>query len=191
MRCWTAGVGYDGPSGFSRLPRLITDRVKEDSMSLSARSKTSSRAVLLCRVVGFCVYVGAFFLPACRQVATPGTGVPDVYRGAFCAWVTLVNSLSPEIWHSKDFLAILSGWINPLIALYLIFLVAPKLVWPRRIAASLIALFIAGTWVYFYLVPLVPLVGHVLWIAGILLLLAGEVCGSAKAGSAKASSAAV
>jgi hypothetical protein len=174
-------LGYDGPSGFIMLQRFFTDRVKEDSMSVSARSQTVSRAVLVCRLVGFCVYVVAFFLPAVRQVATPGAGVPDVYRGAFCAWVTLVNSLSPEIWHSKDCLAILSGWINPLIALYLIFLLVPKFVWPRRVAASLIALFIAGTWIYFYLVPLVPLLGHVLWIAGILLLLVGEVFGPAKA----------
>jgi hypothetical protein len=89
--------------------------------------------------------------------------------------MTLVNSCSAEMWHSKYFLAVLSGWINPLILLYLILLVIPKFLWPRRIVAGVIALFIAGTWVLFALVPLVPLVGHVLWITGILLILSGEV----------------
>jgi hypothetical protein len=41
--------------------------------------------------------------------------------------------------------------------------------------AGLIVAFIAGTWVLFAIIPLVPLIGHVLWIAGILLILAGEV----------------
>jgi len=35
---------------------------------------------------------------------------------------------------------------------------------------GLIVLFIVGTWVFFYLYPLVPLVGHFLWIAGVLLI---------------------
>jgi hypothetical protein len=58
--------------------------------------------------------------------------------------------------------------------------------WPRRIVAGVIVLFIAGTWVFFALFPLVPLVGHVLWIAGILLILAGEALGRGRAGSAAA-----
>jgi hypothetical protein len=131
-------------------------------------------------VLGLCIYVAAFFLPACRTVATPDGGAPDVFRGSFCAWVTLVNSLSREIWHSMDVLAILSGWINPLMLLYLIFLLIPKFRWPRRIVAGIILLFIAATWVFFHLYPMVPLIGHVLWIAGILLILAGELMGQGK-----------
>jgi len=152
-------------------------------MSLSTGSPTMRRAVLIARLVGFCAYVWAFFLPACRQVATPGAGAPDVYRGYSSAWITLVNSLSREMWHSKDCLAILSGWINPLILLYLLFLLFPSFRWPRRIVAGAIVAFIAGTWVFFALFPLVPLVGHVLWVVGILLILAGEAVGRQKAGS--------
>jgi hypothetical protein len=143
-------------------------------MAQDAGSATMKWAVIISRIVGFLVYVAAFFLPAVREVAT-GEDAPEVLRGSRCAWVMLVNSFSSELWHSKDFLAILSGWINPLIILYLIFLAFPKFKWPRRIASGLIVLFILGTWVFFYLYPLVPLVGHFLWIAGILLILAGEL----------------
>jgi hypothetical protein len=38
----------------------------------------------------------------------------------------------------------------------------------------------------FALVPLVPLIGHILWIAGILLILVGEAIGREDAGSAAA-----
>jgi zinc transporter ZupT len=88
--------------------------------------------------------------------------------------------LNPEIWRTKNFLAVLSGWINPLIVLYLVLLLIPILRWPRRIVAGIITAFIAGTWVFFVLYPLVPLIGHVLWIAGILMILAGEVMGRKK-----------
>lgn len=155
-------------------------------MSLSTRGTTVSRAVLIGRLVGLCIYVWAFFLPAVREVATPGGDAPEMLRGSRCAWVTLINTMNPEMWHSKDFLAVLSGWINPLLVLYLIFLLFPIFRWPRRIVAGVIALFMIGTWVLFALYPLVPLVGHFLWIAGILLILAGEVFGREKTGSTAA-----
>jgi hypothetical protein len=136
--------------------------------------------------LGFGVYVAAFFLPACRQVAIPGGESPDVYRGYACAWVTLINTVNREIWHSNMFLAVLSGWINPLLLVYLIFLVSPKLRWPRRILAGIIVVFIVGTRVYFSLAHLVPLIGHDLWIAGILMILAGESMGKERTGSAAA-----
>lgn len=153
-------------------------------MAQSARSATVTRAVLIARILGCFVYVTAFFLPAVREVATPGFGAPEMLRGSRCAWITLVNSLSPEMWHSKYFLAVLSGWINPLILLYLIFLLLPKFRLPRRIVAGVIVVFIASTWVFFALYPLVPLVGHFLWIAGILLILAGEAIRQEQAGPA-------
>lgn len=143
-------------------------------MAQGAGSSAGKWVVIAARILGFVVYVAAFLLPAVREAATGGD-TPEVLRGSRCAWVTLVNSFSHELWHSQNFLAILSGWINPLIVLYLIFLIFPKFQWPRRIVAGLIALFILGTWAFFYLYPLVPLVGHFLWIVGILLILAGEL----------------
>jgi hypothetical protein len=157
---------------------------QEVFMSQNTRSTTISRAVLITRLLGICIYIAAFFLPACREVATPGGDAPEVLQGSRCAWITLVNTMNPEIWRSKNFLAVLSGWINPLIVLYLVLLLIPILRLPRRIVASLIMAFIAGTWVFFVLYPLVPLIGHVLWIAGILMILAGEVIGRKKSDAA-------
>jgi hypothetical protein len=144
-------------------------------MSQSTRSATVARSVLIARLLGFCIYVWAFFLPAVREVAQPGGDAPEVIKGSRCAWITVINTLNPEMWHGKDFMAILSGWINPLLVLYLIFLMFPIFRWPRRIAAAMILVFMVVTWVFFALYPLVPLVGHFLWIAGILLILVGEI----------------
>jgi hypothetical protein len=143
-------------------------------MAQGAVSVAMKRTVITGRILGLLVFIAAFFLPACREVATPGGDAPDVFLGSRCARMTLVNTFSHEIWHSKYFLAVLSGWINPLLLLYLVLLLFPKLFWPRRIVAGAIVAFIAGTWVLFAIIPLVPLIGHVLWIAGILLILAGE-----------------
>ena len=143
-------------------------------MAQGAGSATVKWTVITARILGFLVYLAAFFLPAVREVATPGGDAPDVFLGSRCAWMTLVNTFSHEIWHSKYFLAVLSGWINPLLLLYLFLLLFPRLFWPRRILAGAIVAFIAGTWVLFAIIPLVPLIGHVLWIAGILMILAGE-----------------
>ena len=165
-------------SGFFASPSM-SQPGKEQAMSLSASSATASRAIWMVRAAGFCLYVVAFFLPACRPVATPGASVPNSYHGWVCAWATLINTFSRDIWHSKDFLAILSGWINPLILLYLVLLIWPRLVWPRRIVAAAVIAFMIATWIYFAIAPLVPLIGHVLWIVGALMILAGEVFGCA------------
>jgi len=127
------------------------------------------------RVLGYFVFLAAFFLPACRQVSTPGAGDPDVYKGYFCAWVTLINSLNGQMWRSKDLLAILSGWINPLMLLYVAFVFSRKLRRARLVIAGVVALFLVGTWVYFAQAPLVPLIGHFLWVGGILLIMAGDL----------------
>ena len=129
------------------------------------------------RSAGFCVYVLAFFLPAVRERAPEGVALssPTVYKGWFCAFVTLMNTFSREVWTSSGFLAILSGWINPLILIYLALLIRQNYVWPRRIVASAVVAFMVATWIYFAVASMVPLIGHMLWIAGALMILSGEV----------------
>jgi len=143
-------------------------------MAISERSAAVTWGIFISRILGLLVYVAAFFLPACREAAGRDGDAPTILQGSRCALITLVNSFNHEVWHSKYFLAVLSGWINPLILLYLFLLILPVFVWPRRVVAGVILLFIAATWVLFYQIPLVPLVGHFLWIAGILMILAGE-----------------
>jgi hypothetical protein len=143
-------------------------------MAMSKRGAAITWGVAITRILGVLVYIAAFFLPACREVAGFDGDAPTVLQGSRCAWITLVNTFSHDIWHSRYFLAILSGWINPLIVVYLIFLLFSAFVWPRRVVVCLILCFIASTWVFFHVYPLVPLVGHYLWIAGILMILSGE-----------------
>jgi uncharacterized membrane protein HdeD (DUF308 family) len=156
---------------------------QEEFMATNTRSAAVIWGISISRILGVLVYIAAFFLPACREAVGPSGDAPEVFRGSRCAWMTLVNTFNHEIWHSKYFLAVFSGWINPLILLYLILLIIPAFVWPRRLAASLILCFIAGTWIFFSLIHLVPLVGHFLWIAGILMILAGEAFPQRKAAS--------
>jgi len=144
-------------------------------MPASTISSPTPRAVLLVRLFGYFVFFVAFFLPACREGGVDASPAPDIYKGYFCAWITIINTLNGEMWKSKAALAILSGWINPLMLLYVASLFSRKLRTFRRIVAVLIVLFMVGTWVYFYLAPMVPLIGHVLWIVGILLILSGEL----------------
>lgn len=143
--------------------------------------KGKCKCAIFMRLLGLCVYAVSFFLPAVREVAGPGGDAPTVLRGSRCAWITVVNSLNPQIWHSKYALAILSGWINPLIVLYLLLLIFPVLVWPRRIVAGAMVAFLIGTWAFFYIYPLVPLAGHILWSVGILMVVAGELMRRKKA----------
>ena len=46
----------------------------------STRGATAARAVLIGRLVGICIYVWAFFLPAVREVATPGGDAPMMLK---------------------------------------------------------------------------------------------------------------
>ncbi len=150
-------------------------------MAMSTRNAAITWVVSVSRFLGILVYIAAFFLPACREVAGLDGDAPTVLLGSRCALITLANTFSHDIWHSKYFLAILSGWINPLIVVYLIFLLIPAFLWPRRVVTCLILCFIASTWVFFHIYPLVPLIGHFLWIAGILMILAGEAFPQGKA----------
>lgn len=129
------------------------------------------------RLMGFCIYVLAFFLPAVRDKAADGVtfSTPTVYKGWFCAFVTIMNTFSRDVWSTSGFLAILSGWINPLILIYLILLVRDNSVWPRRIISMTVVAFMIATWIYFAVDSMVPLIGHVLWIAGALMILSGEL----------------
>jgi hypothetical protein len=156
---------------------MVELAIQEDLM---AQGTARSRTVLAGRLLGLILYGIAFFLPAC-SVGGSGGDAPDILKGYTCAWVTLMNTFSAEAWHSSYFLAVLSGWINPLLVLYLIFLLFPIFRWPRRVAAVLIALFVAGTWVFFKMLSIAPLTGHILWVVGILLILAGEIFGQKKA----------
>jgi hypothetical protein len=132
------------------------------------------------RIFGIVLFVVAFFLPAVR---TPGSG-PEA--GPFVGWVCAVSALiaSAGIIHlgaalqGKDAVGaislILSGWVNPLLLLFLIFSIRANWVRTRRGLAAAILVCLAATWVFLFKAPMTPLVGHFLWVAGIAAILGAQ-----------------
>jgi len=102
-------------------------------------------------------------------------------KGWECATVTLAAIIRAETWRSSAILAALSGLINPLMLLFLLFSLTPSLRRSRalsivrRVLAILMLLFMVATWVLFRLMHLTPVIGHVLWIAGALIILAADL----------------
>ena len=132
---------------------------------------------LVLRLLGLGIFVLAFFLPA---VSAGGTGdAATVFPGWKCASIALSEmvglfnkSVSPSL---VVLLAVFSGWINPLIVLVLLTSFFSKLRILRRILGVLIVLCMVATWTFFVLQKVEPLLGHWLWIAGAVLILAPDV----------------
>jgi len=139
--------------------------------------------VRILRIVGFIVFVAAFFLPAVRPGGMdtgPGTGPMVGWSCALVAAAATGGILHlASAWQGKDFLGsiclLLSGWVNPLLLFYLAFCIWPKLVGIRRGLAFAILVCFAATWTFLFKAPMVPLIGHYLWVAGALMILSGEV----------------
>jgi len=72
------------------------------------------------RIVGICIFIAAFLLPACKfaggrsELINLGT-----YSGWKCAWISLVLIIVPETYQSPFLLAVFGGLINPMIVAYL------------------------------------------------------------------------
>ena len=144
------------------------------------------------RIAGIVVFVVAFFLPAVRDPHTTSGPGSLPMSGWMCATVAI--SASAGILHAgtmqgKDILGmiclILSGWVNPLVVLYLFFCIWRKFVLTRRVLAAAIVVCFVATWIFFVKVPMAPLIGHFVWVAGALMILAGEVAGLVRTESAK------
>jgi hypothetical protein len=134
------------------------------------------------RLAGLAIFVAAFFLPAVRS---PGTGSGS---GPMLGWMCALVAASATggIFHAsaatiqgKDVLGIvcliLSGWVNPLVVLYLVFSIWSSLVRIHRALAAAILICLVATWVFLFKAPMIPLVGHFLWVAGAFLILSGEL----------------
>jgi hypothetical protein len=133
------------------------------------------------KIVGVVIFIAAFFLPAVRSPGTgPGTN-PMV--GWSCALVAAAATGGifhlDSAWQGKDAVGaiclILSGWVNPLVFFYLLFSIWARFVVIRRVLAVAILICFAATWVFLFKAPMIPLVGHFVWVAGALMILVGEV----------------
>jgi hypothetical protein len=159
----------------------------EAAMPLRSWSEAHRGTFSIVRLLGFCLFVAAFFLPAVRS--GPAGSDATVFPGWKCASIALTETVSlfgksvtgpPSI---EVLLVVLSGWINPLAVLLLCFSFSRGFVVLRRVLAAMIVLCMAATWTFFALQKLSPLAGHFLWIAGALLILVpAAIAGGPKLG---------
>jgi hypothetical protein len=142
-------------------------------------------AAKICRIMGILLLFAAFFLPACEM-----SGLGSL-RGYECAvdafYVTYSFMTHPEPdGRFGQFLIVLSGWVNPLLLLYLLSTSWKKVARIRGPLALATLLFlgvacivVAGNRTFMGFpwslgFPLTPLVGHYFWVAGILLILSSD-----------------
>jgi hypothetical protein len=133
--------------------------------------------IRLIRLIGFLMAAVAFALPAVK-----GPGGSGPYSGWLCA-VTAASAtggmikeggLSPGSDSVGSLCLVLSGWVNPLVVIYLLFLISPRWVVARRVVAGAIVVCLIATWNFLAIAPMVPLVGHFMWVGGIFLILGPE-----------------
>jgi hypothetical protein len=145
------------------------------------------------------LFTAAFFLPACTteksgfheasflgwpasDVVSPWSEDQNYLPGWSCAWIALTAPFHGDHFNSLDSfiqsaLMAMSGWINPVVAAYLVFGFFPNFVRTRRILALAVPAFLFATWVLFVIIPLFPLTGHYLWALGGLLIVSPEIEG--------------
>ena len=145
-------------------------------MSLSDRISSIPRNILICRIFGLIIFAAAFLLPACRE-AGPVNAFTNTFKGWECARITITATFQKDSYESWNFLAVMSGLINQLILIYLPFSFFPQFKRLRRLLAVAVLVCMAATWTFFAIAQLVPLIGHFMWIAGALMILAAEVAG--------------
>jgi hypothetical protein len=111
---------------------------------------------------GVGLYVLSFFLPAVQLGDVP-------FRGLVCAWYALTFWRLPQAYYSQ--LAIFGGLINPLAALFIALRLlrhAPRV---RAFLSVAIVVFIPLTWTAISRMSMGIRIGHIAWIAGLVLLL--------------------
>jgi hypothetical protein len=138
-----------------------------------------SRPSAICGIAGLALFVAGFFLPAVRFPPDPrpeahwGPGTTShEFLGYECAEITVVGSATFfEHPKAEAIPALLSGWINPLVLLYLVACSAKLLNRTRPFIAGAIVACCLAMWVQLATQHVTLLVGHYFWIAGITLLL--------------------
>jgi hypothetical protein len=140
------------------------------------------------RILGLCAFLVSFFLPAVNT----GDIKPHPVSGWLCAAMTLLFTAAiPGFLHVDSvsgllygIFGLLSGWVNPLILIYLFFAfrgTRPRL---RRNLLGAILICLSATVGFFVNVKIAPggdtpgtllLVGYYVWVAGIILMLGPDL----------------
>jgi hypothetical protein len=124
--------------------------------------------VAVIRLAGLAIFALAFLQPAVQREQS-------TYAGWKCASVATSFAqnliMHPGAHHeSFEFLAALSGLINPLVILVILASPICAMLIIRRIFAVVIVLCMISTWVLFSQQHISPLAGHIMWVAGALLV---------------------
>jgi hypothetical protein len=146
-------------------------------MSLHNWIVAQPRTVKILRIAGLVIFFVAFFLPACHDTESGSIVHSARFVGWECAWLSFSMMADSGAFSSPLFFAFLGGCINPLIVIYLLLSLTKKYARTRKVIALAVLVFMVSTWVFFVLAHFVPLIGHVLWIAGALLILYPEFAG--------------
>ncbi|MFI5349627.1 MAG: hypothetical protein ACHQ2Z_08795 [Elusimicrobiota bacterium] len=122
------------------------------------------------------LFAAAFLMPAVKD-STPGVAMSSTYEGWWCAQFTLASAFGgiPISWMSP--LIVLSGAVNPFVALYIAMGARPGLRLARRAVAAAVLAGLAAAWVVLAFTHMTPLVGHYLWVTGALLIVSPEFSG--------------
>jgi hypothetical protein len=142
-----------------------------------------SRLSAICGIIGLGLFIAGFFLPAVRFPPDPqpegrwGPGsTSHDFPGWVCAEVTLDATASFLRKPNAEVIpAVLSGWINPLLLLYLLSCAVKRLNRTRPSIAGAIAVCCVTMWIQLALDHVALLLGHYLWIAGIALVLSAPL----------------
>ncbi len=168
-------IDYDALFRINSSACMLCGTGKRHVMSMGSRLAEHPRAILICQVLGFCIFAAAFFLPAVK--GSGGLTDPDIFKGWECAKIALTATFHLDTYESSVFLAAMGGWINPLVLLYICLSLAPKFSRLRRFPAVAILVCMVATWIFFAVDQLIPIIGHFLWIAGALMILVAELSG--------------
>jgi hypothetical protein len=131
-------------------------------------------------LVGLAMFAYSFKLPAIRETVKPGvTG--NTLLGYNCAVLALVQPWGKDgmtILHSDPvgwFCILVSGWINPVFLIALIFLLFKPGSRINRIFLILLPLMFIACWIVFQKIHFSAFTGFYAWMCGILLTLFSDL----------------
>jgi hypothetical protein len=138
----------------------------------------AGRRTIFC--IGLGLYGGSFFLSAVATLAAYGGAYDAPMSGYNCALFALGLAWGPNLFGHQglfehrplDYLGVLlSGWINPTFLVAAFFVSFRPSARIARILAIVTLAMIPFCWVVFYYHHFYPREGHLVWVAGMLLVL--------------------
>jgi len=148
-------------------------------MRLRSWLEANPRAAWMWRITGACLFVIAFFLPACEMRGSWNGFV--VFKGWECAWFALVLPILYRIQRDPGdsgfevLLLTLSSLVNFAVIALLVSSFSRKAGVLRKVLEIAIPVCMLATWIFFVLDKMRPLPGHYLWIAGALLIIVSNL----------------